>query len=279
MRVVKSVAEMAEVSRELRASGKTVGFVPTMGYLHAGHISLVKAARKDCGSVVLSIFVNPAQFGQGEDLGTYPRNLAGDVEKCRMADVDVVFAPEAAEMYPAGYATYVTVEGISDRLCGASRPGHFRGVATVVTRLFNIVRPHRAYFGQKDFQQTVVIKRLVRDLMLDVEVVTVPTVREPDGLAMSSRNSYLSPAERMASVQIYRSLASARSLRESGETRAGVLTQKVRENLSHEPMFKAEYVELVDADTLLPVQSADGRCVIVLAVRLGRTRLIDNMPL
>jgi len=277
MRVIKTVSEMSDEAAGLRLAGKTVGFVPTMGYLHAGHLSLVKLARRENDVVVLSIFVNPTQFGQGEDLDRYPRDLPGDVDKCRKEDVNIVFAPEADDIYPDGFSTSVNVEGVSERLCGAVRPGHFRGVATVVAKLFNIVKPHRAYFGQKDHQQTMVVRRMARDLDIGTDIIVGPTVREPDGLAMSSRNAYLSPDDRMAAVQIYRALASARSLRQSGETRADVLLSKVRESLRNEPAIKAEYIELVDPEKLTPLSSAGEKALLALAVRIGKTRLIDNM--
>jgi pantoate--beta-alanine ligase len=277
MRLITDISEMSEAAEELRASGKAIGFVPTMGYLHEGHLSLVRQARRECGTVVLSVFVNPAQFGPNEDLTRYPRDLEGDIIKCRREDVSIVFAPEADEMYLEGHATSVEVEGVSEGLCGSVRPGHFKGVATVVTKLLNIVRPHRAYFGQKDFQQTLVVRRLAKDLNTGVEVVVGPTVREPDGLAMSSRNVYLSPDERMAAAKIYRSLASARSLKEAGETRPEALVEKVRESLKREPLIKVEYVEVVSAEGARIQRSVTDPAVIALAVRIGKTRLIDNI--
>jgi pantoate--beta-alanine ligase len=277
MRVIKNVNEMSEAANELRAAGKGIGFVPTMGYLHAGHLSLVKLARRENDITALSIFVNPTQFGQGEDMDRYPRDLPGDIEKCRREDVDIVFAPGAEEIYRPGFSTHINVERVSERLCGAARPGHFRGVATVVAKLFNIVRPDRAYFGQKDHQQTVVVRRMAVDLNFGTEIIVGPTVREPDGLAMSSRNAYLNPDERMAAVQIYRSLASARSLRQSGETRPDTLVAKVKESLDNEHRIKVEYVELVDPDELTQIPAARDRALLALAVRIGKTRLIDNM--
>ncbi len=277
MRVIKNVNEMSDAAHELRAAGKRIGFVPTMGYLHDGHLSLVKLARRENDVTALSIFVNPTQFGQGEDMDRYPRDLPGDIEKCRREDVDIVFAPGAEEIYRPGFSTHINVERVSERLCGAARPGHFRGVATVVAKLFNIVRPDRAYFGQKDHQQTVVVRRMAVDLNFGTEIIVGPTVREPDGLAMSSRNAYLNPDERMAAVQIYRSLASARSLRQSGETRAEALVAKVKESLDNEHRIKVEYVELVDPDELTPVSVGRDRALLALAVRIGKTRLIDNM--
>jgi len=277
MRVIKSVNEMAEAARELRAAGKSIGLVPTMGFLHEGHLSLVRLARKDNDLAVLSIFVNPTQFGPGEDLQRYPRDVAGDIEKCRREDVGIVFVPGADEIYPAGFGTHVEVEGISNVLCGAIRPGHFRGVATVVAKLFGIVRPHRAYFGRKDYQQTVVVRRMARDLDIGVEVVVGTTVREPDGLAMSSRNAYLAPDERMAALKIYRALASARGMHESGEKRADVLASKVKEVLSEEALIKVDYVAVVDPEDLRPLREVTGKAVLAAAVRIGKTRLIDNV--
>jgi len=277
MRIINSVREMAEASRKFREDGLTVGLVPTMGSLHDGHLSLVRLARKENSVNVLSIFVNPAQFGPGEDLDRYPRDLEGDTAKCRREDVDVVFAPDPADVYSPGFGTYVDVEGVSGVLCGASRPGHFRGVATVVSKLFNMVRPHRAYFGQKDYQQTVVIRKMVKDLDMDVEVAVGPTVREPDGLAMSSRNAYLKPDERMAATKIYRALASAKSMRESGETAADALLNKVRDMLREEQTLRLEYASLVDPDDLHELKNAVGKSVLAVAVRVGSTRLIDNI--
>ena len=277
MQVITTVSDMAERARELRASGKTIGLVPTMGYLHDGHLSLVRLARKENDVVMLSIFVNPAQFGPGEDLDRYPRDFDGDVQKCRYEDVSIVFAPEPSDMYPEGFCTNVSVDKLSDLLCGASRPGHFKGVATVVAKLFGIVRPHRAYFGRKDYQQTIVIKRMASDLNMDVEVLAGQTVREPDGLAMSSRNAYLVGNERMAAAKVYRALASARGLREAGETRTDILISKVREVLKEEALIKVEYISLVDPDDLHALKDVSGKAVMAVAVRIGKTRLIDNM--
>ena len=279
MRVINTVEAMVEVAEAFRARGQSLGLVPTMGYLHEGHMSLVRRSKKENAATVLSIFVNPAQFGSGEDLDRYPRDMEGDLYKCDREDVDLVLAPSAAGMYPDGFCTYVDVEGVTAGLCGTSRPGHFRGVATVVAKLFAVVRPDRAYFGQKDYQQTVVVKKLARDLNTGVSVLVCPTVREPDGLAMSSRNAYLKPNERMAATAIYRSLASARSAREAGEASAEALVKKVRDTLKGEPLIKTEYVSLVDADNLSELKNASGRALLALAVRVGGTRLIDNIIL
>jgi len=275
--VIKTVSEMAEAARRLKASGVTTGFVPTMGYLHEGHLSLVRLSKKDTAFTTLSIFVNPTQFGPKEDLEKYPRDTEGDLEKCRNEGVDIVFMPEPGDMYPAGYGTYVNVEGITDNLCGRSRPGHFKGVATVVAKLFNIVRPDIAYFGQKDFQQTAVIRRMVRDLDMAVDVMVAPTVREPDGLAMSSRNAYLQPDERRAAPTLYRALESARILHNNGEKSTDSLTVRILGMLREEPLIELEYVEVVSPETLEPLQNTGGGALIAAAVRIGSTRLIDNI--
>ena len=278
MLVIEKVEKMAAVSRKLRGGGKTIGFVPTMGYLHEGHLSLVGLSKAQADVTVVSIFVNPTQFGPNEDLGRYPRDAEGDLKKCKESGVDIVFFPEAARMYPEGYSTYVDVERVSEGLCGTSRPGHFRGVATVVAKLFNIVKPDKAFFGQKDFQQTVVIRRMVKDLNMDIEVVVGPTMREPDGLAMSSRNVYLAPAERAAAARIYAALSAAKALYASGERDAGRLKATVREILEQEPLIRPEYIEAVDLD-MRPAETAGGNTVIAVASRVGNTRLIDNISL
>lgn len=278
MLVIEKVEKMASVSRKLSGGGKTIGFVPTMGYLHEGHLSLVGLSKAQADVTVVSIFVNPTQFGPDEDLGRYPRDAEGDLKKCKDSGVDVVFSPDAAGMYPEGYCTYVDVERVSEGLCGASRPGHFRGVATVVAKLFNIVKPDRAFFGQKDFQQTAVIRRMARDLNMEVEVVAGPTMREPDGLAMSSRNVYLAPAERMAATRLYAALSAAKGLYSSGERDAGRLKERVREVLAEEPLIRPEYVEAVDMD-MRRAEIAGDDTVIAVAARVGSTRLIDNLPL
>ncbi|MGA2191761.1 MAG: pantoate--beta-alanine ligase [Nitrospirota bacterium] len=277
MKHIKTVGEMAKVAGELKCSGLTIGFVPTMGYLHEGHLSLIRRAKKECDYALVSIFVNPSQFGPQEDFSNYPRDMEGDLAKCRHEDVKVVFTPEAGDIYPDGFSTSIEVGKVSEGLCGALRPGHFRGVATVVTKLFNIIRPDKAYFGQKDFQQTLVVKKLAADLNLQTEIVVAPTVREPDGLAMSSRNAYLTQQERAAAAKIYRSLASARSLRESGERRPDVLEQKVRGSLTEEPLIKVEYVSVVDPEGDKILRNVRDGAVIAAAVRIGRTRLIDNI--
>jgi pantoate--beta-alanine ligase len=264
------------LARSLRAAGTTVGFVPTMGSLHEGHLSLARAAGRENDVVVVSIFVNPTQFGPAEDFGAYPRDLEADLAVAESADVDYVFHPQPAGMYPTRQLTWVTVDELTDGLCGASRPGHFRGVTTVVAKLFNLVQPTRAYFGEKDFQQLVVIEQMVRELDFDVEIVRCPLIREPDGLALSSRNAYLSDAERKAALALYRSLQRAQE-RVCGGCKDPVrLRQEVVEFLSGEPLAETEYVEIVDSRDLQAVGGIDEHSRLLLAVRIGDTRLIDN---
>ena len=277
MHIITSVKEMRERTAAARAEGNTIAFVPTMGFLHEGHASLMREGRKRGNLLVVSIFVNPAQFGAGEDFESYPRDLRRDSEIARECGVDIIFAPDAREMYPAGYQTWVNVETISLPLCGASRPGHFRGVTTVVTKLFNIVKPTFAFFGEKDYQQLAVIRRMVSDLNMDVEVVGLPTVREPDGLAMSSRNSYLSVAERKSALCLSRALAAASTLFRSGEVSVARLREAVLGILGEEPEACIDYVEFRDGENLEEMERADERTVLALAVRIGATRLIDNV--
>ena len=277
MRIVRSIKEMQAISRALRRTGKKIGFVPTMGYLHDGHISLVRCAKKENDVVVMSIFVNPTQFGPNEDFERYPRDLRRDSEIAKREKVDFLFAPEVSDMYPEGFSTYVEVEGLTEGLCGARRPGHFRGVATVVTKLLNIVQPHKAYFGKKDFQQLKVIERLVKDLELDVEVVGCPIVREEDGLAKSSRNVYLSPEERKSATSLYGALKLAKKMIDEGERDPEMIKAEMRKFiLSHPYVKKIDYVEIVDANLLKPVKSLKEGDLIALAVFVGNTRLIDN---
>lgn len=277
MKTIKTISELRRCLEEARAAGKKVGLVPTMGYLHEGHMSLIRRARADNGVVIVSIFVNPTQFGPGEDLERYPRDLARDSQLCSEAGADVIFAPEAAEMYPEGFQTYVEVCQVSQSLCGASRPGHFRGVATVVAKLLNIVGPCRAYFGQKDAQQLAVIRRMAEDLNMPVEIVPMPIVRESDGLAMSSRNTYLDEIERASSLVLSRALKLARRLIEKGERRAAELHQAMRTLIETEEFAEIDYVAIVNHRTMQPVETVDSGTLIALAVRIGRTRLIDNM--
>jgi pantoate--beta-alanine ligase len=276
MKILKTISEMRDYSREMRGAGETIGFAPTMGYLHDGHISLFRAAKARNTKAVVSIFVNPTQFGPAEDLSTYPRDMEGDLKKCELASVDAVFIPEAREIYPIGYSTYVDVSGVTAVMEGARRPSHFRGVATVVAKLFNIVMPHKAYFGQKDYQQTVVVRRMVQDLNMGTEIVVLPTVREPDGLAMSSRNAYLSPRERAAATVLYRALSSAKDLYGAGERNTEALIKIIREVVEGEPLVELEYAEVADAETLAPIEEIAGKAVLAVAARVGKTRLIDN---
>jgi len=277
MKIIANISEMQSLAGSLRKEGRTIGFVPTMGFLHEGHLSLMRRARQECDIVVASIFVNPTQFGPQEDLDRYPRDEAGDRGKCGSVGVDVLFMPVAGDMYPEKPPVYIVVEGISDVLEGAIRPGHYRGVATVVSKLFNIVRPHKAFFGQKDYQQCVVIKRMVRGLNLDVEVVVLPTVREPDGLAMSSRNSYLSAGERRAASVISLALRAAEQTSKAGVNDPGKLKNTIEAVLHEEQGIAIDYIECADPETLVPLPSAGNSMVLLVAVRVGRTRLIDNV--
>jgi pantoate--beta-alanine ligase len=275
--LIRTVEWMKQVSREARANGRLVGLVPTMGALHAGHLSLVDAARREASPVVASIFVNPKQFGPNEDYARYPRALEADREALEDAGVDYLFLPTVEEMYPPGFSTTVNVEGIGERLEGKVRPGHFRGVATVVLKLLEIVAPRWSYFGRKDAQQARLITQMAADLALDPEIVVCPIVREPDGLAMSSRNAYLSPAERRAATVLYRALDNARRLITSGERDAFRLTEEARRTITAETLAKIDYAELVNADTFETTQRVRGACYLLLAVRFGATRLIDNL--
>jgi len=268
---------MKEKAREARGEQRIIGLVPTMGALHAGHMALVERARKECSPVYASIFLNPTQFGPNEDLSKYPHPLEADLEKLISANVDALFLPSAGEMYPPGFSTYVHVEGISERLEGKSRPGHFRGVATVVLKLFEIVQPRFAYFGRKDAQQVRIIQKMARDLNLDVELVICPTVREPDGLALSSRNAYLTSEEREAATVLYHALRAAGRELSSGVRDTLDLQRVMKKVLDKEPRGRVDYAEIVDADTFEPVVHVGRRCYALLAVRIGATRLIDNM--
>ena len=281
MREVASVAELRDVLEAARREGSTIGFVPTMGYLHAGHLSLVERAASECDLVLVSIFVNPLQFGVGEDLDAYPRDLAGDRESAERAGVDVLFVPSTAEMYPEPVATTVTVAGVSERFEGASRPTHFAGVATVVAKLFSLSGPCRAYFGEKDFQQVAVVRRMVSDLSIPVEVVACPTVREDDGLAMSSRNAYLDPAQRAAAPVLHRALSVGEQMIREGVTHADEVRVAMTEVVAAEPLAELDYLEVVDPVALEPVGPirvlADRPVRLLGAVRIGATRLLDNV--
>lgn len=276
MRIVKAPAEMRELAEAWRRAGEAIGLVPTMGVLHQGHLALLRRCRAENGVSVMSLFVNPTQFGRGEDYATYPRDSAGDLAKAQGAGVDAIYAPEAGDMYPDGYATYVEVERLTEGMCGAFRPSHFRGVATVVAKLFNAVRPHRAYFGQKDYQQSVVIGRMVADLDMGIEIIVLPTVRDPDGLALSSRNANLSPEERRAALSLSRSLRWAEEQVRKGERDANTLAKGIEGIIGREPLVTLQYAVIADADTLAAIPRIEGPAVIALAAKVGRTRLIDN---
>lgn len=276
MEVIESPATMQKKSNFLREKGTTIGFVPTMGYLHEGHLSLMRAARRDCDVGVVSIFVNPTQFSPNEDLARYPRDTEGDLKKCEIEGIDLVFLPQAQEMYPDGFRTYVMVEGLSDKLCGCSRPTHFRGVATVVLKLFHQVKPHRAYFGEKDYQQLTIIRRMVRDLDLDIEIVGMPTVRESDGLAMSSRNAYLDSEERVSALSLSRALERARDRVLQGERSAGALREELRGIIEGEQNTQIDYIAICHPQTLEDLETIENRALVALAVKVGTTRLIDN---
>ncbi len=278
MEILRNPRIMHDTSMEAVLRGKSIGFVPTMGFLHEGHLSLVRRARQENDIVVTSCFVNPIQFGPSEDLQQYPRDIEGDTAKLLKEDVDILFLPDSSSMYPEGFSTYIDVEGISGKLCGAFRPGHFKGVATIVAKLFHIVRPKRAYFGQKDFQQTVVIKRVVKDLDMDVAVIVCPTIRERDGLAMSSRNAYLGEKERAASGIIFKCLSEAETLIRSGTRETGFLNEFMRNILSGEPVVSGvDYAGVYDPVTLSEVTEISGEVLLAAAVRIGSTRLIDNI--
>ncbi|MFH1037754.1 MAG: pantoate--beta-alanine ligase [PVC group bacterium] len=279
MEVVQSPREMQEKSLAFKRQGKTISCVPTMGFLHEGHLSLIRAARPAADILVVTIFVNPAQFGPSEDFKTYPRDLERDLDLCRKEGVDIVFAPETSDIYPEGYSTYVEETDLSRGLCGAARPGHFRGVATVVLKLFNIVQPNCAFFGEKDYQQFRVIGKMVEDLNLPVRVVGCPIVREKDGLAMSSRNKYLNPEERREALCLYRSLLRAREMAEKGETSSAVIREEMAAMIGKEPYARIDYIEFRNQETLEPRERAGEGTLIALAVFIGKTRLIDNLVL
>ena len=275
MRVLETIAQV----RSARTAFGALGLVPTMGFLHEGHLSLVRRAKADCGAAAVSIFVNPTQFGPGEDLARYPRDLARDLALLEGEGVDLVFTPSPEEIYPQGFATRIEVEGVTRPLEGAVRPGHFVGVATVVAKLFNILQPSRAYFGQKDAQQTVVVRRMAADLDMAVEVVVADTVREADGLALSSRNVYLAPAERAAAPVLFRALSGAQRLFAGGEQDAEVLRRAVGGVVACEPLFEIDYVSVADAETLVELTTVETSALVSLAARIGCTRLIDNILL
>jgi pantoate--beta-alanine ligase len=276
MDICYTIKDVRERVNAWKREGLTVGFVPTMGYLHEGHKSLMQAARANNDKVVVSVFVNPMQFGPNEDLESYPRDFEKDSALCESVGVDLIFHPEPEEMYADGFCSYVDMNGLTTELCGKSRPIHFRGVQTVVLKLFNIVKPDRAYFGQKDAQQLAVIKRMVKDLNVDTEIVGCPIVREADGLAKSSRNTYLNPDERKAALILSRSLKLGRKLIENGETDAKAVIKAITDSINTEPLAKIDYVDVVDFDTITPVDKIGKSVLVAIAVYIGKTRLIDN---
>ncbi len=276
---MQTVVSLEDLHAARQALPGRVGFVPTMGYLHEGHLSLVRCARQQCDHVIVSIFVNPTQFGPQEDLAAYPRDLARDLRLLQAEGVDLVWTPTTEVMYPDGFQTWVTVEELTRPLEGAQRPGHFRGVTTVVAKLFNAVQPDKAFFGQKDAQQAAVIRRMTRDLSYPIEIVICPTQREPDGLAMSSRNTYLSPAERQAATVLYRALQAAVRAYQAGERDAEVLRQQMRETIAAEPLARLQYVSCADYETLAELERVEGKALLSMAVFIGKTRLIDNWVL
>jgi pantoate--beta-alanine ligase len=276
MRIIKSVKQMQSFSTSLRMDGKKIAFVPTMGYFHEGHLSLMKEAKKMADCLVVSIYVNPTQFGPKEDFSKYPSDLDRDLKMAESVNVDVIFYPPDNEMYPANYQTYVDVEKVTQNLCGMSRPGHFRGVATVCNKLFNIVKPDFAVFGKKDFQQFVTIKRMVDDLNMDIQIVGFPTVRESDGLAMSSRNKYLNKDERKSALTLFKALKLAQKLYSNGEKKSSVIITEVEKLIKRAPFTTIDYIKICDTRTLKDADKIKNQSVIALAVKVGKTRLIDN---
>ncbi len=276
MKVIQTPQEMNNCSEKIRRQGKRIAFVPTMGYLHDGHLSLMSEGRKKADILIVSIFVNPTQFGPQEDLEAYPRDFEKDEKLMQEAGVDVVFYPQADTIYPEGYQTYITVEKVSQNLCGISRPFHFQGVATVVAKLFNIVNPHLALFGKKDFQQLILIKRMVKDLNFNIEIIGCPTFRETDGLAMSSRNSYLSAEERQTALNIKKSIDSVCDLFQNGERNTKTLLKKAEEILSEQPLIRIDYLKICDIETLEDIKIIEKESVLAIAAFVGKTRLIDN---
>lgn len=276
MKVIKTVEELESFVKEQKKSGKSIGLVPTMGYLHEGHQSLMKQARKENDVVIVSDFVNPIQFGPNEDYDAYPRDLEHDMAMASAEAVDILFVPSVEDMYPSSYSTYVNVEGLTENLCGAQRPGHFRGVCTVVLKLFNLTKADRAYFGKKDVQQLMIIRRMVQDLNLDIEIIGLPIIREEDGLAKSSRNKYLSPQERKDALSLSQALQTAKLMIDQGETRSEVLYQAMKAIFDKLPCT-IDYIKIVDRETLKDTDSVQEPSIIALAIKFGTTRLIDNM--
>jgi len=279
MEVIEKTDRMQQKAEELRLAGKVLGFVPTMGFFHEGHLELMRVAKRHCDVVIISLFVNPMQFGPKEDLAAYPRDLEGDLAKARQVGVDIAFVPTVDQIYPEGFESRVSVEKVTKHLCGLSRPTHFDGVTTVVAKLFNITKPHLAVFGQKDYQQLTVIRRMVNDLNMDLRILGVPTHREPDGLAMSSRNSYLNSEERKSALCLKKSLDLAREMVGKGERRSAAIKKAVEEFVRSHPYTQVDYVSLCDPVTLDDVDPLRGETLLALAVRVGKTRLIDNCVL
>jgi pantoate--beta-alanine ligase len=277
MKTVKSIYEVKEYVKELRKRGKSIGFVPTMGYLHAGHISLVQESVRRCDCTVVSIFVNPAQFAPNEDFNKYPRNIQRDIELLKKEGVDLIFIPGDGEMFPEGYKTYVVVKNLQDRLCGISRPDFFKGVCTIVLKLFNIVTPDISFFGQKDAQQAVILKKMACDLNLDVKVEAMPIIREKSGLALSSRNEYLDKKQKKAAICLSRSLARARKVVEAGEKNAARVLKRIKTEIESEPLARIDYIEIVDSENLQSLKQIKDKTLIAVAVFINNVRLIDNI--
>ncbi|MFP4698302.1 MAG: pantoate--beta-alanine ligase [Eubacteriales bacterium] len=277
MKVIKTIDELRDTIKPLKLQGKDIGFVPTMGYLHKGHCSLIEKATEENDVIVVSIFVNPTQFGPNEDFDKYPRDLERDLEMAKSSGATIIFVPDVQEIYLQNNKTYVEVKDITEKLCGLKRPGHFRGVTTVVTKLFNIVTPDKAYFGQKDAQQAIVIKKMVKDLNINIDIVVCPIIREKDGLAMSSRNVYLNTEERKQATILYKSLMEAKEKIINGERDVKKLSEYIKNRINSEPLANIEYVEIVDSETLANVFNITNEILIALAVRFGKTRLIDNL--
>jgi pantoate--beta-alanine ligase len=279
MKIIKKISEIRSVVSGIRSKGKSIGFVPTMGFLHEGHLSLVRESLQKADVTVVSIFVNPAQFGPKEDLKEYPRDLDWDSEVLEEAGVDYLFVPEIDEIYPQGYKTYIEVTGLQDKLCGRSRPGHFQGVCTVVLKLFNIIKPDISFFGQKDAQQSIILKRMVKELNLEVKIDVLPIIREEDGLALSSRNKNLAPEERKAALVLSKSLKEAQSMIAKGQRDSAAIIKGMKEIIGREPLAKIDYVEIVDMDNLDPVPRIEKGVLAAVAVFIGKVRLIDNVIL
>ena len=277
MKTITKISEIRSVVKALKSLGKTIGFVPTMGYLHEGHLSLVRESIKKADCTVVSIFVNPTQFGPNEDFKDYPRDMKRDSEILEDEGVNCLFVPEAEEMYPEGYKTYVEVHNLQDRLCGHSRPGHFRGVSTVVLKLFNIVSPDLSFFGQKDAQQAIILKKMVQDLDLEMKIEVLPIIREADGLALSSRNAYLSTEERRAALVLSKSLSEAQKMIKEGERDTESIIRRMNEIIKGEPLARIDYIEIGDMDNLNPLTSIGKKALVALAVFIGKVRLIDNV--